>query len=278
MRQASATSSHRPADPREPAHRPRATTCARSPRRSPPAPASIAGRAAAHRQDQRLRRRARRLRAAAAPTRSGRPLPDAQLRRGGGAARSKRVPAAILHQTRRAGRVVADAAARRRGRLKLQGPARRGARDRLPPRASPPATPSATSTTRSLFPAGSREAHGRRCSCSSTSSRRSPATCAPTATPTCSPSACAPLFQRQAGVSYLFAGSIEHLMRDLFAPTQRALQPVRRASTSCAPSTAGALVARGCASASPPTTARIAESALDRGHRAAATCTRARRC
>jgi len=31
------------------------------------------------------------------------------------------------------------------------------------------------------------------------------------------------IFQRQAGVSYLFAGSIEHLMRDLFIPRQRAL-------------------------------------------------------
>jgi hypothetical protein len=30
------------------------------------------------------------------------------------------------------------------------------------------------------------------------------------------------VFQRQAGVSYLFAGSIEHLMRDLFVPRQRA--------------------------------------------------------
>src|SRR5438270_1499282 len=31
------------------------------------------------------------------------------------------------------------------------------------------------------------------------------------------------IFQRTAGVSYLFAGSIEHLMRDLFTPAQRAL-------------------------------------------------------
>jgi uncharacterized protein len=31
------------------------------------------------------------------------------------------------------------------------------------------------------------------------------------------------IFQRQVGVSYLFAGSIEHLMRDLFVPRQRAL-------------------------------------------------------
>jgi uncharacterized protein len=31
------------------------------------------------------------------------------------------------------------------------------------------------------------------------------------------------IFQRQTGVSYLFAGSIEHLMRDLFVPRQRAL-------------------------------------------------------
>jgi uncharacterized protein len=31
------------------------------------------------------------------------------------------------------------------------------------------------------------------------------------------------IFQRSMGVSYLFAGSIEHLMRDLFTPTQRAL-------------------------------------------------------
>ncbi|MGH2915641.1 MAG: AAA family ATPase [Solirubrobacteraceae bacterium] len=31
------------------------------------------------------------------------------------------------------------------------------------------------------------------------------------------------IFQRSAGVSYLFAGSIEHLMRDLFTPTQQAL-------------------------------------------------------
>jgi uncharacterized protein len=31
------------------------------------------------------------------------------------------------------------------------------------------------------------------------------------------------IFQRSTGVSYLFAGSIDHLMRDLFAPTQRAL-------------------------------------------------------
>jgi DNA-binding transcriptional ArsR family regulator len=31
------------------------------------------------------------------------------------------------------------------------------------------------------------------------------------------------IFQRQSGVSYLFAGSIEHLMRDLFVPRQRAL-------------------------------------------------------
>jgi hypothetical protein len=31
------------------------------------------------------------------------------------------------------------------------------------------------------------------------------------------------IFQRSGGVSYLFAGSIEHLMRDLFAPQQRAL-------------------------------------------------------
>jgi hypothetical protein len=31
------------------------------------------------------------------------------------------------------------------------------------------------------------------------------------------------IFQRSAGVSYLFAGSIEHLMRDLFAPSHRAL-------------------------------------------------------
>ena len=30
------------------------------------------------------------------------------------------------------------------------------------------------------------------------------------------------VFQRSTGVSYLFAGSIEHLMRDLFAPTKRA--------------------------------------------------------
>jgi hypothetical protein len=31
------------------------------------------------------------------------------------------------------------------------------------------------------------------------------------------------IFQRQTGVSYLFAGSIEHLMRDLFVPKERAL-------------------------------------------------------
>ncbi len=31
------------------------------------------------------------------------------------------------------------------------------------------------------------------------------------------------IFQRSAGVSYLFAGSLEHLMRDLFTPSQRAL-------------------------------------------------------
>ena len=31
------------------------------------------------------------------------------------------------------------------------------------------------------------------------------------------------IFQRSEGVSYLFAGSIEHLMRDLFVPSQRAL-------------------------------------------------------
>jgi hypothetical protein len=31
------------------------------------------------------------------------------------------------------------------------------------------------------------------------------------------------IFQRSAGVSYLFAGSIEHLMRDMFTPTHRAL-------------------------------------------------------
>jgi hypothetical protein len=31
------------------------------------------------------------------------------------------------------------------------------------------------------------------------------------------------IFQRSAGVSYLFAGSIEHLMRDLFTPAHRAL-------------------------------------------------------
>ncbi|HWD76111.1 MAG TPA: hypothetical protein VG371_13300 [Solirubrobacteraceae bacterium] len=31
------------------------------------------------------------------------------------------------------------------------------------------------------------------------------------------------IFQRSSGVSYLFAGSLEHLMRDLFTPSQRAL-------------------------------------------------------
>ncbi len=31
------------------------------------------------------------------------------------------------------------------------------------------------------------------------------------------------IFQRSTGVSYLFAGSLEHLMRDLFAPSDRAL-------------------------------------------------------
>jgi DNA-binding transcriptional ArsR family regulator len=31
------------------------------------------------------------------------------------------------------------------------------------------------------------------------------------------------IFQRSSGVSYLFAGSVEHLMRDLFTPSQRAL-------------------------------------------------------
>jgi hypothetical protein len=31
------------------------------------------------------------------------------------------------------------------------------------------------------------------------------------------------IFQRSSGVSYLFAGSLEHLMRDLFTPTHRAL-------------------------------------------------------
>jgi hypothetical protein len=31
------------------------------------------------------------------------------------------------------------------------------------------------------------------------------------------------IFQRSTGVSYLFAGSLEHLMRDLFTPSQRAL-------------------------------------------------------
>lgn len=31
------------------------------------------------------------------------------------------------------------------------------------------------------------------------------------------------IFQRSGGVSYLFAGSLEHLMRDLFTPSQRAL-------------------------------------------------------
>ena len=31
------------------------------------------------------------------------------------------------------------------------------------------------------------------------------------------------IFQRSTGVSYLFAGSVEHLMRDLFTPVQRAL-------------------------------------------------------
>jgi hypothetical protein len=31
------------------------------------------------------------------------------------------------------------------------------------------------------------------------------------------------IFQRTAGVSYLFAGSLEHMMRDLFTPSHRAL-------------------------------------------------------
>ncbi len=31
------------------------------------------------------------------------------------------------------------------------------------------------------------------------------------------------IFQRTDGVSYLFAGSLEHLMRDLFPPPHRAL-------------------------------------------------------
>ena len=31
------------------------------------------------------------------------------------------------------------------------------------------------------------------------------------------------IFQRATGVNYLFAGSLEHMMRDLFTPTHRAL-------------------------------------------------------
>jgi DNA-binding transcriptional ArsR family regulator len=36
------------------------------------------------------------------------------------------------------------------------------------------------------------------------------------------------IFQRSTGVSYLFAGSLEHLMRDLFTPSQRALHQMPR--------------------------------------------------
>ena len=45
------------------------------------------------------------------------------------------------------------------------------------------------------------------------------------------------IFQRAGGVSYLFAGSLEHMMRDLFTPTHRALTS-SAASTTCAQSTA----------------------------------------
>ena len=62
------------------------------------------------------------------------------------------------------------------------------------------------------------------------------------------------IFQRATQVSYLFAGSIEHVMRDLFAP-RTAPSAASAASTRCGRSTRR-IGGRGCASASRPTAAR----------------------
>ena len=57
------------------------------------------------------------------------------------------------------------------------------------------------------------------------------------------------------GVSYLFAGSIEHVMRDLFAPSRRAFSGFG-SFYALRPIDPRGLARAGCASASPPTAAR----------------------
>ena len=63
------------------------------------------------------------------------------------------------------------------------------------------------------------------------------------------------VFQRTTSVSYLFAGSIEHVMRDLFAPVAARVQRLRQLLRA-APDRCRGVAARAAASALPPTTAR----------------------
>jgi hypothetical protein len=127
----------------------------------------------------------------------------------------------IVHQAREAGRLVADAAgvsavvkSKTESARRWRSPSRR---------TSPVATPSAISTTPSPCPAASVRPTASASSSSSTSSRRSPAHALPYGDPDALTKRMRAIFQRSPQLSVLFAGSIEHLMRDLFTPRQRAL-------------------------------------------------------
>ena len=72
------------------------------------------------------------------------------------------------------------------------------------------------------------------------------------------------IFQRSTSVSYLFAGSLEHVMRDLFAPCERAFSGFGGFHALCDRSRV-ATGARGSRSvSSPPTSGRSSPLALER--------------
>ncbi len=106
---------------------------------------------------------------------------------------------------------------------RVEDATRRGARLRCP-LASPSAIPTSTSTARSPSQAGAPRPTASRSWCSSTSFRRSPGRTRRTATWTASRSVYG-RFSSTSGISYLFAGSLEHLLRDRFTPLTASALP-----------------------------------------------------
>ncbi len=134
----------------------------------------------------------------------------------------------VIHQTRRAGRLVADAL-HTSAVDQVQGAAGRGARDRVRPGLAG-ADPERYLDYALALPGRIAEADRKQVVVFFDEFQEVGGPHQPYGDPDRLTKRMRAIFQRTTGVSYLFAGSLEHLMRDLFTPSDRALSPVRRVS------------------------------------------------